>query len=88
MIDVWTYVHDVVDSLSVEQSKFNEIFSDVANSLTKPLADDQLAVAVDRRPGLRVPRRRFRLRRRRRSTRRFFRCAATADFVSLLLSAV
>jgi len=55
MIDVWTYVHDVVDSLSVEQSKFDEVFSDVANSLTKPLADDQLAVAVDRRPGLRVP---------------------------------
>jgi len=48
-------VDDVVDGLSVEQAQLDGVVGHVADSLTQPLADDQLAVAVDRRrPGAAV----------------------------------
>jgi len=48
-------VDDVVDGLSVEEAQLDGVVGHVADSLTQPLADDQLAVAVDRRrPGAAV----------------------------------
>jgi len=88
--EVATYVYYVVDGLSVQQTQFDRVVCDVADSLTQPLADDQLAVAVDGRRRLRlVTARRGRLgpRRRRRTTGRLLGRAATAAVKRLLLPA-